>query len=105
MKITIAHNRTKTEVIQTIDRSFDEMSKPNAGIPVQLSVKSKTWQGSVLNFELSAKMAMLSTPIKGTVEVTDTDVIINADLGMLNRFVSDETAAELFGKRFKGLLN
>ena len=105
MKITIAHNRTKTEVMQTIDRSFDEMSKPNAGIPVQLAVKSKNWQGSVLNFELSAKMAMLSTPIKGTVEVTDTDVIINADLGMLNRFVSDETAAEMFGKRFKGLLN
>jgi hypothetical protein len=50
-------------------------------------------------------MAMLSTPITGTVEVTDTDVIINADLGMLNRFVSDETAAEMFGKRFKGLLN
>ncbi len=81
------------------------MSRPNAGIPVQLAVKEKNWQGSVLNFELSAKMAMLSTPIKGTVEVTDTDVIINADLGMLNRFVSDETAAEMFGKRFKGLLN
>jgi hypothetical protein len=105
MKITIAHNRSKAEVIQTIDRSFDEMSRPNAGIPVQLAVKSKSWQGSVLNFELSAKMAMLSTPITGTVEVTDTDVIINADLGMLNRFVSDETAAEMFGKRFKGLLN
>jgi len=105
MKITIAHNRPKAEVIQTIDRSFDEMSRPNVGIPVQLAVKSKSWQGSVLNFELSAKMAMLSTPITGTVEVTDTDVIINADLGMLNRFVSDETAAEMFGKRFKGLLN
>ena len=105
MKITIAHNRSKVEVIQTIDRSFDEMSRPNAGIPVQLAVKSKNWQGAVLNFELSAKMAMLSTPITGTVEVTDTDVIINADLGMLNRFVSDETAAEMFGKRFKGLLN
>ena len=48
---------------------------------------------------------MMSTPIKGTVEVTDTDVIIEADLGMLGRFVSDETAAQLFGQRFKGLLN
>jgi Putative polyhydroxyalkanoic acid system protein (PHA_gran_rgn) len=105
MKITIAHNRTKAEVMQTIERSFDEMARANAGIPVQFAVKEKNWQGSVLNFELSAKMAMLSTPIKGTVEVTDTDVIVNADLGVLNRFVSDETAAEMFGKRFKGLLN
>jgi hypothetical protein len=105
MKITIAHNRTKAEIIQTVDRSFDELSKPNAQIPVQLAVKEKNWQGSVMNFELTAKMGILSNPIRGTVEVTDTDVIIDADLGMLNRFVSDETAAEMFGKRFKGLLN
>src|ERR1700721_1135164 len=69
MKITIAHNRSKAEVIQTIDRSFDEMSRPNAGLPVQLAVKSKSWQGAGLNFELSAKMAMLSTPISGSVAV------------------------------------
>jgi len=105
MKITIAHNRTKAEVMQTIDRGFDELSRPNAGLPVQLEVKQKSWLGSVLNFELAAKMAMFSSPITGTIEVTDSDVIINADLGMLNRFVSDETAAEMFGKRFKGLLN
>jgi len=105
MKITIAHKRSKAEIMQTIDRSFDELSRPNAGLPVQLAVVQKSWQGSVMNFELAAKMAMLSTPITGTVEVTDTDVIINADLGMLNRFVSDEMAADMFGKRFKGLLN
>src|SRR6201987_1569274 len=104
MKITIAHNRTKAEVIQTIDKSFDEMSRPNAGIPVQLAVKSKNWQGSVLNFELSAKMAMLSTPITGTVEVTDTDVIINADLGMFNRFVSEENPAAISRNQFRNPL-
>jgi len=105
MKITIAHKRLKAEVMHQIDRSFDELSKPNAGLPVQLQVKQKNWQGSTLNFELDAKMAMISTPITGTIEVTDSDVIINADLGMLNKFVSDETAEEIFGKRFKGLLN
>jgi hypothetical protein len=105
MKITVAHKRTKAEIMQNIERSFDDLARPNAGLPVQLTVKSKSWQGSVLTFELAAKMAMVSTPIKGTVEVTDTDVIIEADLGMLGRFVSDETAAQLFGQRFKGLLN
>jgi hypothetical protein len=105
MRITIAHNRTKEEIIQTIDRSFDDFSRGNTGIPVQLAMKQKSWQGSVLNFELTAKMGIMSTPIKGTIEVTDHDVIIDADLGMLNRFVSDETAAKMFGNRFKGLLN
>ena len=50
-------------------------------------------------------MGLLSTPITGTVEVTDTELIIDADLGMLNRFVSDETAQQVLGRKIKGLLN
>jgi hypothetical protein len=50
-------------------------------------------------------MGGLSTPIKGTVEVTDHEVIVDADLGMLSRFVSEDAAQQLIGKRMKGLLN
>ncbi|MGA8143598.1 MAG: hypothetical protein WB987_06900 [Candidatus Acidiferrales bacterium] len=64
MRITIAHNRTKDEIIRTIDRSFDELSRPNAGLPVALAIKQKSWQGAVMNFELTAKMGIMSTPIK-----------------------------------------
>jgi hypothetical protein len=45
-----------------------------------------------------------STPIKGAVAVTDRDVIVDADLGMLGRFVNEKTAQQLFGNRIKGLL-
>ena len=50
-------------------------------------------------------MGLFSTPIKGTIEVTDTDITIDADLGMLNNFVSDKAATEMIGTRLKGLLN
>jgi hypothetical protein len=46
----------------------------------------------------------MSTPIKGTVEVTDRDIIIDADLGMFNRFVDEKTAQRAIGDRLKGLL-
>jgi hypothetical protein len=68
-------------------------------------VEQRSWQGSVLTFGLSAKMGGWSTPIKGTVEVTDHEVIVDADLGMLGRFVPEDAARELIGKRMKGLLN
>ena len=55
-------------------------------------------------FALTAKMGIMSTPIKGTVEVTDRDVIVDADLGMLSRFVNEKTAQQLLGNRMKGLL-
>jgi len=49
-------------------------------------------------------MGLLSTPIKGTVEVTDDELTIDADLGMLSRFVPEEKAQKLLGGRVKALL-
>jgi hypothetical protein len=106
MRITIAHTRTKAEIIQAIDRSFaDTFKNPPAGLPVQISVDQQSWAGSTLTFALKAKMGFVSTPIKGTVEVTDHDVTIDADLGMLGRFISEDKAKELLGSRVKKLLN
>ena len=50
-------------------------------------------------------MGLFSTPIKGTVEVTDRDLIVDADLGLLNRLLPEKTIQEVIGGRIKGLLN
>jgi hypothetical protein len=76
MRLVISHHRSKPEVIESVDRSFNEMFQGLPGIPVQVTVTDKSWQGSILNFALRAKMGLLSTAIKGTVEVTDTDVTV-----------------------------
>jgi hypothetical protein len=66
--------------------------------------QQKSWQGSTLTFQLVAKMGLLSSPIKGTVEVTDHDLTIDADLGILERMIPVKTAHELISSRVKGLL-
>jgi hypothetical protein len=104
MRITISHNRSKAEIMESVDRSFDEMFRGVAGLPVRLVLEQRSWQGSVLTFSLTAKMGLLSTPIKGTVEVTDQDLTVDADLGMLNRLVPENTVREVIGNRIKGLL-
>jgi hypothetical protein len=104
MRITISHNRTKAQIMESVDRSFNEMFQGIAGLPVRLVLEQKSWQGSILSFAVTAKLGLLSTPIKGTVEVTDQDVTVDADLGMLNRFVSEKSAQEMIGNRIKGLL-
>jgi hypothetical protein len=105
MRIKIEHKRTKAGVVDSIDRSFDQMFQGVSGLPVKLVVEQKSWQGSLLSFALSANLGGFSTPIKGTVEVTDNEVIVDADLGMLGRFVPEDAASDLIGKRIKGLLN
>jgi hypothetical protein len=105
MRLTVAHNRTKQEVIQSVDRSFDDLFQTPELHGVKLKDGSKTWQGSTMTFGLTAKLGLFSTPIKGTVEVTDTDITIDADLGMLERLIPANTAREILSARVRGLLN
>jgi hypothetical protein len=72
---------------------------------VKLVVEQRSWQGSTMSFLLAAKMGIMSTPIKGTVDVTDKDLTIDVDLGMFNRFVDEKSAQQKIGDRIKGLLN
>src|SRR5260370_37741065 len=104
MRITISHDRPKAEVMQSVDRSFDDLFRTATDLPVKINVQKRTWQGSTLLFALTAKWGLLSTPIKRTAEVTDHDVTIDADLGLLSRFIPEKTAQTVLTDRIKGLL-
>jgi hypothetical protein len=104
MRITISHNSSKAEVIKAVDRSFNDMFEGTPGLPVRLLVRQRSWQGSVLAFSLTAKWGLLSTPIDGTVTVTDQDVTVDADLGLLRSLIPEKLAREVIGNRVKGLL-
>jgi hypothetical protein len=104
MRITISHDRRKAEIIEAVDRSFNDLFKSAAQLPVKITIQQRTWQGATLNFALTAKWGLLSTPIKGFVEVTDHEVTVDADLGLLNRFISEKAARTVLTDRVKGLL-
>ncbi len=104
MRITVSHNRSREEVIRTVDRSFDDLFQGIGAIPVRLVQEHKNWQGSILTFALTAKMGLISTPIKGTVEVTDHDLTIDADLGILERMIPAKKAQAVLTDHVRGLL-
>ena len=104
MRITISHNRSKEEVIRSVDRSFNDLFQGIGVLPVRLVQEHKNWQGSTLTFALTAKMGLLSTPIKGTVEVTDRDLAIDVDLGILERMIPPKKAQEVITSHVRGLL-
>ena len=104
MRVTIPHNKPKEEVIQTVDRSIDDLLKEATALPVKIADPQRGWKGSTMTFSLVAKMGFMSTPIKGTVDVTDKDITIDVDLGMLERLIPAEKTKELIGTRVRGLL-
>lgn len=104
MKITVEHGKTKEETIQAVDRTFEQMFQGMGGVPLQIVVDQRSWQGDVMNFALMATMGFFSTPIKGTVTVTDRDVTVDVDLGILNQFVSEKATGEMIEGKIRGLL-
>lgn len=104
MKVKIEHHRKKKDVVDAVDRGFDNAFKQAEGLPVKLELQHKSWKASTLSFQMKAKMGLLSTPIKGTVEVTDDELIIDADLGMLAKFIPEDKAKQMLGGRVRALL-
>jgi len=104
MRVTVSHNRRKEELVQSLDRSFDDLFKGFGNVPIQILNESRKWTGSRMDFSFNAKVGFVSTPIKGFIDVTDKDVTVDADLGWLEKlFPAKETQAVL-AARVKGLL-
>jgi hypothetical protein len=104
MRITIAHKKSKPEVLAAVDSAIDEALRALAAGPVVVVEQQKAWTGSVMTFLMIAKIGFLKNTIKGTVEVTDNDVVIEADLGMLNHLVAGKDVRAAVESRVRRLL-
>jgi hypothetical protein len=107
VKITVAHDSTKDEVKEALNRSLDDIFTGSVSLPVKLVQERRTWNADTLTFSLIAKMGplnMVSTLISGTVLVTDHDLTIDVNLGILERLLPAEKARQVVSSRLKGLL-
>lgn len=104
MRITVSHNKPKEEVMRAVDRSVNDLFRGTGGMPVKIVNEKRAWNGSTLNFSFDAKAGLLSTPIKGIVEVTDKDITIDADLGLLEKLIPAKQAQAAVEGRVRGLL-
>ena len=90
--------------MRSVDRSFEDLFRGVASMPIQFVEERRNWRGSMLDFSISAKMGFINTPIKGTIEVTDRDITIDADLGLLERLIPATKAQAAITSRIRGLL-
>ena len=104
MRVTVSHNSRKEEIMRSVDLSFDDLFKGFGSVPIQIANESRKWTGSRMNFSFDAKVGIVTTPIKGFVDVTDKDVTVDADLGWLERLIPAKQAQAAIEGRIKGLL-
>jgi len=104
MRITVAHTKGQQQMIQIVDRAFDDVLRGLAQGPVTITDQQKSWQGPLMTFSLSAKMGFIKNPISGTVEVTDREVTLDANIGMLSKLIPGEKIQTAVTARLRGLL-
>ena len=105
MRINIAHTRNQRQTIEIVDRAFEDVFKGLVQGPIEITNQLKVWQGSVMTFSLTAKVGFLKSPVSGTVEVTDRDITLTADIGMLSKLISAEKIQTALESRLRGLLS
>lgn len=104
MRVMIPHDRPKQEMKNSVDQSIDQLFTGfNLGV-IEFVNQRKQWSGDTLAFSLTAKMGFLQTPIVGSALVTDKDVTLDVDLGLLGKLLPEESARTQIAQRAKGLL-
>jgi hypothetical protein len=89
MRLIIPHSKPKQEVKAAVERSIVQVFTGfNVG-PIEF-IKQNQWSGDTMIFSLTAKLGFLQTPINGSASVTDSELILDVDLGLFGKLISEE---------------
>ena len=106
MRIIIANTKSVEETKKIVERSTEDLFRSAAGGIVQISNVQKTWNGNTMAFEFTASLAFFSTPIQGTVMVTEKEVTIDVAIPeMFRKFISEDNLKSGIESRIRGLLS
>lgn len=105
MRIRVTHGRNREEAIKSVDQSVEQLLAADLPSPLRLTLTRKNWTGSTMHFSMTASVGILRAPVTGTVEVTDTEVVIEAQLPrLLTALTSERAIQERVERRVRGLL-
>jgi len=104
MRVIVPHSKPKEQVKQAVEQSLDRMFAGLATGPIEFIDRKKHWSGEALVFSFTARLGLLRTPIHGSALVTERDVTLDVDLGLLNKLIPEELARNRIATQVKGLL-
>lgn len=88
MHFQVPHNTTKTEAMQKVKDALDE-ARPHMRDEMKLT--SEKWEGTTFYFDL----LLQGKSITGTVEVTETDFVVDAKLPLMWRMFEGRIEKEI----------
>jgi len=90
MRVTVSHTLGQEEAKRRIDRGLNQLLDGMAGGPIEIRDQQKSWNANVMTFSITGKMGFLTAPIRGTVTVNAADIVLDADLGVIEKFIPQQ---------------
>ncbi len=104
MKVTVTHKTSKEEVRQAVEKAVDQLFKETPPGLIQITDQRKQWDDDTLRFWLTAKMGVVRNPIQGSIQVTERDLTVDVDLGMLNLLFPEQKIRKTIEDQLRGKL-
>src|SRR5437764_5608557 len=104
MRITISHNKPIQQVKDSVDHSLMQVFNGLGSGVLEIADQHHHWHGDTMAFSLTARLGFIKTPIKGTVAVTEKDVTVDVDLGLLEKLVTQDAVRTSIEGKVRGLL-
>jgi hypothetical protein len=105
VRVERPHALGQDQAIRKIDSFLDELLARPLPSGIQVEDARKTWTGNRMEFSFRAKKGFFGTDIRGTMDVTDAGVVLDAELpALVASFVGEERVRDLIARQLDALL-
>jgi hypothetical protein len=105
MRVTVSHNKGREEASRIVEDTIANLLMTDIPKPFRVTDMRKQWMGSTLNFQTAVAMGPLRLPVRGVVQVSDTEVAIDIELPpLLSKFIPEHRLRDAVEARIRGHL-
>ena len=106
MRLIVPHGKTQAEVTKKLDEGVDSLFAGAVGSSIEIANSQKDWIGSTLHFSFTSRMGFIALPISGTIDVDDTNAILDVELpALVKTFIGEDRIAANIQERVRVMLN
>jgi hypothetical protein len=104
MRIHRTHNLGQAAAVERIDGFLDQLMARPMPAGVKVKEATKEWQGGRMSFSAKFAKGILGATVKGTVDVTDQEVVMESQVpALIKTFVGEEKIARVINEQFDEL--
>lgn len=90
MRVTVSHDLGQATAIARVNAGVEQLFQSASSAGVEVRNLQRSWNGNTMTFSFTGKMGPFTAPISGAVQVSDNELILDVDLGIVANFIPED---------------